>query len=279
MNIGVISVQIVSISSLKGGVGKTSVTSGLVSAALSAGLRTLVIDLDPHADLSTAMGLPSTREHSIGDLLKRPRRIDLQDHVRVAPWVGIAAKNDSSGERRVLDIIGGSATTGLYDRPDLSTRDIRRLETLLARTTEYDMVFIDCPPSFSGLTRMAWATSDDVVLVAEPGLFSVAGTERTLRALRMFSAAFAPHIMTGYVVANRVRADFPEHSYRVDEMRQMFGDVLLEPILPEYYEWQQVQGAAYPIHYWPTAEARAAAARFDELLGKIQHSPKTPPAA
>ncbi len=45
--------RIVSISSLKGGVGKTSITLGLASAALHSGLSTLVIDLDPHGDAST----------------------------------------------------------------------------------------------------------------------------------------------------------------------------------------------------------------------------------
>ena len=49
--------QVVSISSLKGGVGKTSVTTGLASAALAAGIRTLVVDLDPHADATTALGV------------------------------------------------------------------------------------------------------------------------------------------------------------------------------------------------------------------------------
>ena len=46
--------RIVSISSLKGGVGKTSITLGLASAALHSGFSTLVIDLDP-----TAMPAPA----------------------------------------------------------------------------------------------------------------------------------------------------------------------------------------------------------------------------
>ena len=45
--------RIVSVSSLKGGVGKTSIVLGLASAALHGGLKTLVIDLDPHGDAST----------------------------------------------------------------------------------------------------------------------------------------------------------------------------------------------------------------------------------
>lgn len=43
--------RIVSVSSLKGGVGKTSIVLGLASAALHGGLKTLVIDLDPMGTL------------------------------------------------------------------------------------------------------------------------------------------------------------------------------------------------------------------------------------
>jgi hypothetical protein len=62
----VFQVQVVSISSLKGGVGKTSVTTGLASAALAAGIPTLVVDLDPHADASTALGVHPDAQRCAG---------------------------------------------------------------------------------------------------------------------------------------------------------------------------------------------------------------------
>ena len=48
-------VIVLSVSSLKGGVGKTSVTLGLASAALARGVPTLVVDLDPQADATTGL--------------------------------------------------------------------------------------------------------------------------------------------------------------------------------------------------------------------------------
>jgi len=44
-------VLVLGVCSLKGGVGKTSVTLGLASAALARGVATLVIDLDPQCDV------------------------------------------------------------------------------------------------------------------------------------------------------------------------------------------------------------------------------------
>jgi chromosome partitioning protein len=265
-------VQVVSISSLKGGVGKTSVTTGLASAALAAGIPTLVVDLDPHADASTALGVRPDGQLDIGRMLKAPRRARLADNVVPSGWVGRTGSNRSSPAGpadSVLDVAVGSAYTGIYDRPDLGRRDLRRLSTVLAGASRYDLVLIDCPPSLNGLTRMAWSASDKVTLVAEPGLFSVAGTERTMRALQLFRREFAPNLSPAGIVANRVRSGSDEHTFRLAEMKSMFGGLLLAPHIPEQANWQQIQGAAHSIHSWPGDSAKNAAALFDALLANV----------
>lgn len=265
--------QVVSISSLKGGVGKTSVTTGLASAALAAGIPTLVVDLDPHADASTALGVRPDAQLHIGRMLKAPRRARLAENVVPSGWVERAGANGSpAGPASVLDVAVGSAYTGIYDRPDLGRRDLRRLSAVLAGADNYDLVLVDCPPSLNGLTRMAWSASDKVALVAEPGLFSVAGTERTMRAIRLFRQEFAPNLSPAGIVANRVRSGSSEHSFRLAEMQSMFGDLLLSPHIPEQANWQQIQGAAHSIHQWPGESAKAAAALFDALLANLMKS-------
>jgi chromosome partitioning protein len=265
-------VQVVSISSLKGGVGKTSVTLGLASAALAAGIPTLVIDLDPHADATTGLGVRSSGQSDIGQMMKNARRADLAANVLPSGWVA-GATHDGAVEP-VLDVAIGSAFAGIYDRPDLGRRDLRRLSTVLANSVKnghdpYQLVLIDCPPSLNGLTRMAWTASNRVLLVAEPGLFSVAGTQRTLRAIELFRTEFAPSLSPAGIVANRVRTGSSEHNYRLAEMQGMFGDLLLSPTIPEQANWQQIQGAAHPIHQWPGESAKNASGLFDALLSGV----------
>ncbi|WP_141365554.1 ParA family protein [Glutamicibacter uratoxydans] len=261
--------HVVSISSLKGGVGKTSVTLGLASAALAAGIPTLVIDLDPHADASTGLGVRVNGNQPIGQMLKYARRTRLQDNVVAAAWQTKAAEKKSRTRIPVLDVAVGDAFTSVYDRPDLRTRDLRRLTQLLSRTSGYQLVLIDCPPSLNGLTRMAWSASDQLLLVAEPSLFSVAGTERTQRALELFRREFAPSLGPVSVVANRVRKDSAEHTFRLAEMRQMFGDSMVKPEIPEHPEWQQIQGAAYSVHLWPSKSTAPMLSQFDALLKDV----------
>ncbi|GAB2729567.1 ParA family protein [Arthrobacter bambusae] len=256
-------VQVVSISSLKGGVGKTSVTTGLASAALAAGIPTLVVDLDPHADATTALGVQAGDQLDIGRMLKNPRKARLLDNVVSSGWVDHPRGN---GGGTALDVAVGSAYTGIYDRPDLGRRDLRRLTAVLATAEKYELVLVDCPPSLNGLTRMAWSASDRVVLVAEPGLFSVAGTERTMRAIQLFRQEFAPQLAPAGIVANRVRPASSEHTFRLAEMESMFGELLLAPHIPEQANWQQIQGAAHAVHHWPGDSAKNTAKLFDTLL-------------
>jgi chromosome partitioning protein len=265
-------VQVVSISSLKGGVGKTSVTLGLASAALSAGIPTLVVDLDPHADATTGLGVQANEQTDIGRLLKNARRGDLAANVVPSGWVNNAVKRTSNKTAPVLDVAMGSAYSGIYDRPDLGKRDLRRLSMLLDRVEGYRLVLVDCPPSLNGLTRMAWTASNRVLLVAEPGLFSVAGTERTMRAIELFKNEFAPNLATAGIVANRVRTGSNEHTFRLNEMKQMFGDLLLSPTIAEQANWQQIQGAAHAVHHWPGESAKQAAGYFDDLLRALLDS-------
>jgi cellulose biosynthesis protein BcsQ len=261
-------VQVISISSLKGGVGKTSVTTGLASAALAAGIPTLIVDLDPHADASTALGVAADGRVEIGRMLKAPRRVRLAHNVVSSGWVGRASSLEGRGQRK-LDVAFGGSLSSVYDRPDLSKRDLKRLSLVLEGLEGYDLVLIDCPPSLNGLTRMAWNASHRVLLVAEPGLFSVAGTERTMRAIQLFRQELAPKLAPAGIIANRVRTSSTEHAYRLEEMKQMFGPLLLAPSIPELANWQQIQGAAHAVHHWPGDSARTTAALYDELLDSV----------
>lgn len=267
--------QVISISSLKGGVGKTSMTLGLASAAWAAGVSTLVIDLDPHADTTTGLG--TKHDHNgrdIGTMLRKPKQHNITDHVVPAGW---AAANQRDGQRPgTLHIARGSARTSMFEKVSTWRREVNRLTNLLSAVDAYHLVLVDCPPALNGITRMAWAASTDVLLVGEPSLFSVAGTERTFRALDLFQREYAPNLKSSAVAINRVRAASTEHKYRISEMRRMFGDRLLNTHVPETSNWQQIQGAAWPVHAWPGDAAASAAHTFDEVLETVLDDQQSP---
>ena len=152
--------HVLSVSSLKGGVGKTTVALGLASAAFSRGLRTLVVDLDPQSDVSTGLDVNPEGYANIAAVLEKPKSI------RSA----IAASGWSQHHEGSIDLLIGSPSAINFDGPHPSIREIWKLEEALAVVeSDYDLVIIDCAPSLNALTRTAWAASDRSRARGSPG--------------------------------------------------------------------------------------------------------------
>ena len=257
--------RVISLSSLKGGVGKTTVTLGLASAAFAKGLRTLVVDMDPQSDASTGMDVTVGRNLNISHVLANPRASQVRNAIVQSGW--------TRSHKGTVDVLLGSPAAMAFDSPSLTKKEIWRLEEILATVeADYDLVLIDCPPSLNGLTRMAWTASDRVAVITEPGLFSVAAAQRAFRAIDELRKGVSPRLQPLGILVNRVRPQSIEHQYRIDELKQMFGALVMQPELPERVAMQQAQGAASPLHIWPGESAEEMAMNFTLILDRIIRS-------
>lgn len=256
--------HVLSISSLKGGVGKTTVTLGLASAAFSLGLRTLVVDLDPQSDVSTGLDVtPGEETKNIADILENPK--DVRDAILPSGW--------NKHHDGAIDLLLGSPSAINFDGPHPTMREIWKLEEALALVEpDYDLVLIDSSPSLNALTRIAWAASDRIVIVTEPGLFAVAAADRALKAIEEIRTGISPRLEPLGIVINRTKPQSMEHQFRIRELREMFGELILDPQLPERTSLQQAQGAAKPLHMWPGESVQEMASHFDAILGQVLDS-------
>lgn len=258
---------VASVVGLKGGVGKTTVALGLASAAVHSGVRTVLIDLDPQANATSTLepdpdpsAPPRDSGVTVANVLNDPARKVARAALRGTAW----------GEQ--LCVLAGSEDAAAHDRPDPGGKRLSRLATAVRTLADRaELVLIDCPPSLGQLTRSALVASHRAILVAEPSLYAVTGVQRALAAVQTERTRH-PGLQPLGVVINRVRPRSREHQFRLGELHDLFGPLILQPDLPDRSAVQQAQGAGVAIHSWPTAAATEVAGMFDALLDRLLRS-------
>jgi len=250
----------VAVISLKGGTGKTTVCLGLAGAAAERGSHVLVVDLDPQANASAALGV--TGPHlTISDALADGRRGIASDATVDSGWptpqgVGLVrvVPSERSLEHR--------ATT----EPGSHSRLHRVIDGVAG---DNDLVLIDCPPTLGELTRNALVAADVALIVTDPSYFALSGAQQAVDAVEVVRSTANPHLGLAGIVVNRVRSRSAEQTFRLDELRLTYPDLLLEPTLSERVAVPASQGAGLPIQSWAGSGARAFGADLSMLLDSV----------
>jgi chromosome partitioning protein len=257
-------VRTVAVLSLKGGVGKTSVVLGLAGAAMIRRVRTLVVDLDPQGNATSALE-PEETACTLADVLADPSVRTLSAAIAPTSW-------DHN-----VDVLVGAEEVEVHNRPDPDATRLGRLARALDGLDKladednppYRLVLLDCPPSLGQLTRSALVAADRALLVTEPTLFSVTGVQRAFEAVHTERAQHNPNLQPLGVVVNRVRTHLLEHEFRIRELREIFGPLVLPIVLPDRSAVQHAQGACVPVQRWGTPGAREISLAYQSLLARV----------
>ena len=224
--------RILTVANQKGGVGKTTTTVNIAAALAQAGLKVLVIDIDPQGNASTALGIDHHAEvPSIYDVLLDGKAVTevVQECVDVPNLWCVPATIDLAGAE--IELVSVVARETRMNRAlsayiaDMADRGEERL----------DYVLIDCPPSLGLLTVNAFVAADEVLIPIQCEYYALEGLSQLLKNVELIKSHLNPglHVSTILLtmydgrtrlsaqVADEVRSHFPAHVLRTTVPRSV----------------------------------------------------------
>ena len=224
--------RILTVANQKGGVGKTTTTVNVAAALAQAGLRVLVIDIDPQGNASTALGIDHHAEvSSIYDVLVDG--MDIGEVVQECPdipnlWCAPATIDLAGAEIELVSLVA---------RETRMQRALRSyIDSAAARGDErLDYVLIDCPPSLGLLTVNAFVAAEEVFIPIQCEYYALEGLSQLLKNIQLIKTHLNPdlHVSTILLtmydgrtrlsaqVADDVRSHFPEQVLRTTVPRSV----------------------------------------------------------
>lgn len=235
--------QVISVVSTKGGVGKTTTAANLGGLVADAGLRVLLIDLDVQPTLSSYFELTHRATGGIYELLAfNEQRRDQLISRTVVEGLDLILSNDDRGELNTL----------LLHAPDGRLRLRNLLPTL---SSQYDLVLIDTQGARSVMLEMALLASNMALSPVTPEILAARELRRgTLQLIE----DIAPYRHLGIeppalrLLINRVHPVSSNARLIQQALREMFqghaGAAVLDTDVPAIEAYPRASTQGLPVH-------------------------------
>jgi len=227
-------VEVISVASQKGGVGKTTTAVNLGSSFAVLGYRVLIIDMDPQGSVASSFGYSRydiragvldifTTDFPIRDAIHETGQ-ENYDFIPTNLW------SDENEKRKLI---------GLANKTQLK-------EALRPIRERYDFILIDCPPSLGNLTFNALMASDSLLVPIQCEYYALKALGRFLKLTRIIKNENNPKLVYRGFLLTMVDTRNKLTKVVIDKIRYTLQGLVFETMIP-----RNIRLAEVPYHGKP----------------------------
>ncbi len=250
--------RVISISNQKGGVGKTTTCINLGAFVALMGQKVLVVDIDPQGNTTSGFGIDKDAlKYTIYDVM-----------------MGDATVKETVCKTTVpgLEVLPATVEFAGADVDLMNLEEAREkvLRTALAPVrSDYDYIFIDCPPSLNVFSVNA-LTASDAVLIPMPGdFFSLEGIGQLMNTVKLVKKHLNPALEIEGVVMTMYDSRSNLANQVAAEVSRWFGKSVFKTRIPRNVRLGEAPSHGLPVvQYEPNSKGSVA---YMELAVEILH--------
>jgi chromosome partitioning protein len=203
--------NVIAVINQKGGVGKTTAAVNIGIGLAMLGKRVLLIDLDPQANLTEALGISGEEcPRTVYDVLR-----------------GTAEIHDTIVSRDGVDVVPSNVLLAKAEQ-ELTRQNGNHyaLRSAIRDMEGYDYIFIDCLPSLGNLSLNALMAADELYVPMLPEYFALSGVRKLMDAVEYVETEGKHQIHLSTVIFSRYNRRKSHHNKVVEKIREYFGTSL-----------------------------------------------------
>jgi chromosome partitioning protein len=235
----------------KGGVGKTTSAINLGAYLALQGKRTLLVDFDPQANLTSGVGGKSTSRGIYNVISGEASMAEIILPTKVE-WLDLVPSS--------IDLSG--ATVELVDKHDRNEYLKRALATV---SSGYDYILIDCPPSLGILTLNGLVAADEVLIPLQCEYFALEGLSLILQTVNLVQKGMNTTLKVAGILFTMYDSRTKLAQEVVQQVTEYFKDRVFRTIVPRNVRLSEAPSHGLPICLY---DANCIGAKSYEALAK-----------
>ena len=247
-------IEVFSISNQKGGVGKTTTTVNLATALAALRKKVAVIDLDPQGNATVSLGQQRRQGGPNSYTVLMGRYKASESLVKTAiPYLYVLPASQ--------ELLGVDMELADIEKPQFF------LKKAIQDLTDFDYIFVDCPPAVGLLTMNALVASTSVIIPVQCEYLALEGVADLMKTIERVKKNFNPTLKIDGIVMTMFDGRSRLSRSVDNDVRSFFKDLVYGTVIPRNVRIPEAPSHGKPVMLYDFKSTGAQS--YIRLAGEI----------